>query len=321
MIDALRSRIGIRPSAYPLGCLTTSSHDIAGRVPATHAQMTGSEDGRNWQKRQKGKDWLKSPFTKLKNMSTKAGERSSLPRRPNKLSTSETKRSDGAETLGAQSTISGIAQSTSLGSVENASMESALEMPASSGARAVEPSAMETRPGTAPTSRSSSAQPATNNDNLSVLGAVDKIPTASRIASKTSTLSLKPIKELWNEAYEELKEKEKSIIKDYEDAMPEDISMALGSISLTLGAPEVPVRRKKQMVALVEKKVAEAKKNAWKLRYGDNEVVLKDLAEPAVKLINDAGEFVDRVVSANPYASIAWAGVSLLLPVSLEIQY
>jgi hypothetical protein len=42
------------------------------------------------------------------------------------------------------------------------------------------------------------------------------------------------------------------------------------------------------MAALVEKKVAEAQKNAWKLRYGDNEVVLKDLAEPAVKLINDA---------------------------------
>jgi hypothetical protein len=47
--------------------------------------------------------------------------------------------------------------------------------------------------------------------------------------------------------------------------------------------------------------VAEAKKNAWKLRYGDNEIVLKDLAEPAVKLINDAEKFVHGVVSASPY--------------------
>jgi hypothetical protein len=162
--------------------------------------MAGSEDGRSGQKRQKGKAWLKLPFMKLKNMSTKAGERSLLPRRPNKLSTFETKSSEGTETPGVQSTMPGVAQSTSLGSVENASMESALEMPASSGARAADPSVMETRPGTSSTSRPRSAQPATNNDNLSVLGVVDTIPTASRIASRTSTLSLKPIRELWNEA-------------------------------------------------------------------------------------------------------------------------
>jgi hypothetical protein len=47
--------------------------------------------------------------------------------------------------------------------------------------------------------------------------------------------------------------------------------------------------------------VVEAKKNAWKLRYGNNEIVLKDLAEPAVKLINDAEKFVHGVVSASPY--------------------
>jgi hypothetical protein len=270
--------------------------------------MAGSEDGRSGQKRQKGKDWLKSPFMKLNNMSTKAGERSLRPHRPNKLSTSKTKSPNGTKTPVAQSAISGVAQSASLGFVENASMESALEMPAPSGARAAEPSVMETRLGAASTSRPSSAQLDTKSDNLSVLGAVDTTPTASVIASKASRLSLKPIKELWNEAYEELKEKEESIIKDYEAAMSEH------------GAPKVPVGRKEQMAALVEKKVAEAKKNTWKLRYGDNEVVLKDLAEPIVKLISDAEKFVDGLVSANPYASIAWAGVSLLLPVSLEIQ-
>jgi hypothetical protein len=41
-----------------------------------------------------------------------------------------------------------------------------------------------------------------------------------------------------------LKEKEKSIIKDYEDAMSEDITTVLGSIALSLGAPELPVGRK-----------------------------------------------------------------------------
>lgn len=281
--------------------------------------MAGSEDGRSGEKLQKGKDWLKSPFTKLKNMFTKAGQRSLLPRRPNKLSTSETKSYEGTETPGAQSTISGVAQRTSLGSVENASMESALEIPASSGARAAEPSVMETRPGASSTSRPHSAQPTTNNDNLSVLGAVDTISTASRIASKASTLSLKPIKELWNEAYEELKEKEKSIIKDYEDAMSEDIRQSwVAYLSHSELLKYLSGRRSRWQPWL--RRWQKQKKNAWKLRYGEHEVVLKDLAEPAVKLINDAEKFVHRVVSTNPYASIAWAGISLLLPVSLEIQ-
>jgi len=70
------------------------------------------------------------------------------------------------------------------------------------------------------------------------------------------------------------------------------------------------------MATLVEKKVAEAKKNAWKLKYGENQVLMNGLAAPIVNLINDAEKFVDGAVSSNPYASIAWAGVSLLLPVS-----
>jgi hypothetical protein len=48
---------------------------------------------------------------------------------------------------------------------------------------------------------------------------------------------------------------------------------------------------------------------------------LRDLAGTVVNIIKDAENFVDGAVSANPYASIAWAGVSLLLPVCLSIRY
>ena len=76
------------------------------------------------------------------------------------------------------------------------------------------------------------------------------------------------------------------------------------------------------MASLLGKKIAGAKKNAWKLKYDtDHEVLLRDLAGPVINIIKEAQKFVDIVGSADPYASIAWAGISLLLPVSLIIRY
>jgi hypothetical protein len=151
-----------------------------------------------------------------------------------------------------------------------------------------------------------------------------KTPVSQPTSSKDIAQSSKPgpICELWNEAYEGLKDKEERLMKDYEAAISKDMTTILASTSLALAAPQVGVRRREQMAALLEKKTAEAKKNTWKLIYGtDNEVLLRDLAGTVVNIIKDAENFVDGAVSANPYASIAWAGVSLLLPVCLSIRY
>ncbi|CZR67570.1 uncharacterized protein PAC_17469 [Phialocephala subalpina] len=283
-----------------------------------YAQMAGSEDERNGGGRKKTKDRFKSLFTKSQNRPAKTGEQSPLPHRPDKLPTTEQKNIDGTGTSGAQSTTSGVAQSKSLGATNDPAMQREPEGSKSSVAQTVEPPVMETGPGAASTSSPEPAQPATSKVDLPSTGAVGTITPAAHTVSRQPPEPLKPVGELWNEAYEELKDKEKSLIKEYEAAMSQDMSTILCSTSLALGAPEVSVRRKEQMVALVEKKVVEAKKNAWKLKYGDSEVLVKDLAEPVVNLINDAEKFVDGVVSANPYASIAWAGVSLLLPLFLN---
>ncbi|KAN0115502.1 hypothetical protein V8E51_005046 [Hyaloscypha variabilis] len=184
--------------------------------------------------------------------------------------------------------------------------------------RSGKPSPITNQLDTTQAGKPSSAQPVAEKKHVPVLDTVDTAVAGSHVESKQPPVSLKPIGELWNEAYEELKDKEKSLVKDYEAAISKDIGMILGSTSLALGAPGVAVMRQEQMTALVEKKVEEAKKNAWKLKYGDNEVLLRDLAEPVVNVINDAEKFVDGLVSANPYASIAWAGVSLLLPLFLN---
>lgn len=114
-------------------------------------------------------------------------------------------------------------------------------------------------------STSGPGQPATSSKDSFLLSAVDKASATSHTVSSPSPTTLKPISELWNEAYEELKQKEDRLMKDYEAAMPKDITLMLASTSLTLAAPQVAVVRREQMAALLEKKTAEAKKNAWKL--------------------------------------------------------
>lgn len=119
--------------------------------------------------------------------------------------------------------------------------------------------------------------------------------------------SFRPIRELWNEAYEDLKSKEDLLIKEYEAALIGDMSAAF---------PGPGVERQDLMNVIMQKRMAEVKENTWRLNFGRNEVAVKDLAEPVVTVIKWADKYVGDAVKTSPAASIAWAGISLLLPVS-----
>ena len=144
---------------------------------------------------------------------------------------------------------------------------------------------------------------------------LDWFEVAKSLVKKVESARLESMSDLWNEAYEELKETEPKLVGQYEAVMSKEMSTILGNKSLPHGVPEDFTMKKEQMAALVAQKVAEAKVNIWKLKYGDNDILAKDLVDPVVNLINDAEEF--GALSTNSDALIAWAGVSLLLPVSL----
>jgi hypothetical protein len=118
-----------------------------------------------------------------------------------------------------------------------------------------------------------------------------------------------------------LKEKAERVIKDYEAAISKDMTQFWVACLSQLQLPSWG-HKKGADGLLIGKKIAGAKKNAWKLKYDTgHEVLLRDLVGPVINIIKEAQKFVDIVVSADPYASIAWAGISLLLPVSLIIRY
>jgi ElaB/YqjD/DUF883 family membrane-anchored ribosome-binding protein len=124
-----------------------------------------------------------------------------------------------------------------------------------------------------------------------------------------------PISELWNKAYEDLKSdpKDQKLIKNYEAIIATDISTMVASTAQIL-AP-VKASSKDNMLRVLDKKVTEVKENKWRLRFHDHEVLAEDLVKPVISMIDMADQYVSAAVSANPYASIAWAGVGLILPV------
>ncbi|KAE9379860.1 hypothetical protein N431DRAFT_121252 [Stipitochalara longipes BDJ] len=127
-----------------------------------------------------------------------------------------------------------------------------------------------------------------------------------------------PISELWNEAYEDLRSnpKDQKLIKKYEDIMAIDFSTMVASTAQIL-AP-VKVSRKDNMLRILDKKMTEVKDNKWRLRFHDHEVLVEDLAKPVINVIDIVDKYVSDAVSTNPYASIAWAGIGLILPIFLN---
>lgn len=138
----------------------------------------------------------------------------------------------------------------------------------------------------------------------------------SEKAPCTKPSSLCPISELWNQAYEDLKVKEEKLMKDYESVLSIDVGTAFGLASDIFLPNSVKTTRKDQMERVLKKKVAMMKDNELRLRFNGKDIPFRDLAKPVLDIVNSANSYITNALSTNPYASIAWAGVGLILPVS-----
>lgn len=123
-----------------------------------------------------------------------------------------------------------------------------------------------------------------------------------------------PIAELWNQAYEELREKEPKLIKKYEEEISLQISTMVGATVAISGVGKV--RRREQMEVLVKQKLKDDEDGKWRIRLGDDRIAIRDLAGYVVSIVDWGKDFVGAALESSPYGSIAWTGVCLLLPVS-----
>jgi hypothetical protein len=140
------------------------------------------------------------------------------------------------------------------------------------------------------------------------------------VEESVKKLISRPIVELWDEAYDELSKKDKSLVADYEAQLSESLAGAValaGQASAIAFSGLGKIQRCQQMKVLLDQKVKEIDEGKWKLKFKDHELVVKDLVEPVVSVIDWAKDFVGTALEPSPYGSIAWAGVCVLLPVSV----
>lgn len=170
-----------------------------------------------------------------------------------------------------------------------------------------------------------------HQSSVSTLDATGSQPAPSSLPGQSTResqpdhkISETPIHELWNLAYENLRESDEELIKEYETKLDRNFTAALGS---TLGSTlNFRVDRRDQMNAILQLKMEEVNRDTWKLKFGSSVVQIKDLVQPVLGVVNWANEYVTAAVKTTPSASIAWGGVSLLLPVGkikfiLDVYY
>ncbi|KAK4060549.1 uncharacterized protein Triagg1_10674 [Trichoderma aggressivum f. europaeum] len=121
-----------------------------------------------------------------------------------------------------------------------------------------------------------------------------------------------PIGELWNLAYEKLQQEDSALIEEYEARLRGSVTAALGS---TLAAEE---NKGRWMNVMLRCKMEEVQKNIWKFSFRSSEVQPAEVVQPILGVVKLANDFLTTALASNPYASLAWAGVSALLSLFLN---
>jgi hypothetical protein len=135
------------------------------------------------------------------------------------------------------------------------------------------------------------------------------VTTVSGAAESIRASVLSPILELWNEAYEDLRAKQTVLITQYEQELAKTSTVSISDLSKD--------ERCGQMTAVLKQKLEEVEDKRWKRNFMGHDLKVKDLVEPVVGVLDWANDYIATALSSNPYGSLAWAGVGLLLPVSL----
>ncbi len=75
--------------------------------------------------------------------------------------------------------------------------------------------------------------------------------------------------------------------------------------------------KERQLSELIAKRLKIIEEARWKFDVGNQTIEVKAQADRIVKTVVFAKDFVSSAVSSDPHAALAWAGVCVLMPVSI----
>lgn len=102
--------------------------------------------------------------------------------------------------------------------------------------------------------------------------------------------------------------------RGHDDAMKEYIE-CLGSLRDD-GIPNVDLTDRQSIEAIVKKLLADREQGQWKLTLYEHDIKVRSQVEKLLRFLAWSDPIVKSAVSTQPYAALAWSGVSLIIPVS-----
>ena len=113
--------------------------------------------------------------------------------------------------------------------------------------------------------------------------------------------------DLWQNAYKALEARNPDLVTRYKLALaaPDDSQTDCAQMPL----PEL-------VDTVVKKKLEDREQKQLVIHLGEKPIKVREQGEKVIKFILWSNKSISAAVSAQPYAALAWAGVSILLPVS-----
>jgi hypothetical protein len=128
-------------------------------------------------------------------------------------------------------------------------------------------------------------------------------PTASDAASSPS-YDVDP----WPRAYKIFQEREPDLTADYAKHLASVQGDTAASIDLS-----VP----RSVESIVKQLLEDREKKQWRVSLVGSDIKIREQAEKLAKFLLWSDQIVKDALSAQPYAALAWSGVSVLLPVGI----
>ena len=107
-------------------------------------------------------------------------------------------------------------------------------------------------------------------------------------------------------AYEALKSRDPLLVAEYEQQL------------VSSGVPHIeakqPSMSQERIATIVKQKLENRNTKRLVTRLGTRPIKIRENGENIIKFILWANSFISAAVSTQPYAALAWSGVSIILP-------
>jgi len=183
---------------------------------------------------------------------------------------------------------------------------------------------MDRQPRTSHTSSDSTALPsATTGDtgtksdqDIVANGSITKA-TVQNAQTQQSLDPKAPSGDFWDRAYQLLREdqSQKSSLKKYEHILALEFG---GQHQSPTASGGLTSSDKEKLLGMVAKKLERMEDEPWRIKVGDTSIELRPQFNRFVNAVIAVKDFVSAAVSSEPHATLAWAGVCIVLPLLIN---